>query len=371
MKKYFILITISLFVIACGKKIATIIEPVESETPILPQSVFDYTPHFPAGFNTPPLNFFNGIPADNKTTNEGATLGRVLFYDKKLSFNNTIACASCHLQAKAFSDPHQFSKGFAGEVTHRQAMALFNMQFHRSFFWDQRAPTLEQQVLMPIQNEIEMGMTLPDLVQKIQNTAYYPALFGAAFGNTEITSQKIAKALAQFVRSITSYNSKYDAGLEDDFAHFSPIEKDGKALFMSGRFNCNHCHITVNFFENDARNNGLESQFVDVGLGGITHQAANMGVFTTPSLRNIEVTAPYMHDGRFQTLAQVVEHYNSGLQGNPNLDDRLTYNGRIGGKPKQYNMTEYEKIAIVAFLKTLTDNTLLTDERYGNPFIVR
>lgn len=373
MKKYSLLIFTCLFAIACSKQLPEIVEPIESDTPILPKNLPDYTHlnDFPAHFSGVPLSFFDNMPSDNQITNEGATLGRVLFYDKKLSVNNTIACASCHLQEKAFSDPHKLSTGFHGEQTHRQAMAIFNMQYHRSFFWDQRAATLEEQVLMPIQNEIEMGMTLPDLVQKLQNISYYPPLFEAAFGSSEISDKVVAKALAQFIRSITSFRSKYDEGMENNFVNFSALESDGKTLFMSGKFNCNHCHVTENFFENDARNNGLETEILDKGRGGITNQSADVGTFATPSLRNIEVTAPYMHDGRFQTLEQVIEHYNSGLKQNPNLDDRLTTTRRTGGPARQYNMTEYQKTALVAFLKTLTDKTLLTEERYSNPFIIK
>ncbi len=335
--------------------------------PVLPEVPFVYgTDTFPTSFNSPPLSFINSI--QNTITNAGGTLGRVLFYDKKLSVNNTISCGSCHLQSKAFSDPNQFSTGFEGAMTNRNSMAIVNTRFSYRFFWDQRATYLEEQVLIPIENHIEMGLNLIDLPGKLQAVNYYPALFENAFGSTEITTEKISIALSQFVHSLNSYRSKYDIGLQNGFVDYSALEADGKTLFFSGTINCNHCHTTANFHDSQALNNGLDSIYADAGRFLVTGDSADLGQFKVPSLRNIEMTAPYMHDGGFYTLEQVVEHYNSGIQQHPNLDDRLTTNSMVGGPPKQYFLTAYEKASLVAFLKTLTDQTFLTDVRFSDPF---
>lgn len=354
--------------IACSKDPLIPFDLGEKELrPVLPETPFTYgTDTFPSYFNSPPLSFLNSI--QHPITNNGATLGRVLFYDKKLSANNTISCGSCHLQSRAFSDPRQFSSGFEGGLTNRNSMTIVNTRFSFRFFWDQRATFVEEQVLMPIENHVEMGMNLGDLPAKLKNIDYYPALFEKAFDTSEITLTKISIALAEFVQSLTTYRSRYDEGMANGFADFTPLEMDGKALFLSGAVNCNHCHTTENFFDNSPLNNGLDSVYADNGRGLITGDSADMGRFKVPSLRNVEMTAPYMHDGRFSTLEEVVEHYNSGIKHHPNLDDRLTTTGLTGGPPKQYNLTAYQKSSLVAFLKTLTDQTLLTDVRFSDPF---
>jgi cytochrome c peroxidase len=247
-------------------------------------------------------------------------------------------------------------------------MAIENTRFSFRFFWDRRALYIENQVMMPIQNSVEMGMNLSDLVEKIQAIEYYPALFEKAFGTPEVNTDRISIALGMFVQSMTSYRSKYDAGMSNGFADFSTLEMDGKNLFFSGTINCNHCHTTQNFFDNSPLNNGLDSISADLGVGAVNGDTADDGKFKTPSLRNIEMSAPYMHDGRFSTLEQVVEHYNSGIQHHRNLDDRLTTTGLTGGPPKRYYMTAYQKASIVAFLKTLTDQAFLADARFSDPF---
>lgn len=334
---------------------------------VLPEQVYSYeTDTFPSHFNSPPLSLINSV--QNLITNNGATLGRVLFYDRKLSANNTISCGSCHLQSKAFSDPRPFSSGFEGGMTGRSSMAIENTRYSFRFFWDHRATYVETQVLMPIQNNVEMGMNLADLVTKLKTVSYYPDLFQKAFGSTDITVDKIGNALGQFVQSLTTYRSKYDVGKQNGFADFTPIENDGMALFLSGTINCNNCHTTVNFYDTSTLNNGLDSICSDNGRGLITGDPADNGKFKVPSLRNVEVSGPYMHDGRFSTLEEVVEHYNSGIVQHPNLDDRLTTTGTTGGTPKQYFLTAYQKASVVAFLKTLTDQSFLTDVRFSDPF---
>lgn len=354
--------------IACSKDPLIPFDIGERELkPVLSDEAYSYgNDTLPAHFNYPPLNFINSI--QNPITNDGATLGRVLFYDRKLSRNNAISCGSCHLQSKGFSDPNQFSTGFEGGMTGRTSMAIENTRFSFRYFWDQRALYIEEQVLMPIQNHIEMGMSLSELVEKLQAVDYYPSLFEKAFGTSDITSDKISNALGQFVQSLTTYRSKYDLGKQNGFVDYTGLETDGMNLFFSGAINCNHCHTTANFYDNQALSNGLDSIYSDNGRGIITGDSADDGQFKVPSLRNIEVTAPYMHDGRFSTLEQVVEHYNSGIKQHRNLDDRLTTTGLTGGPPKRYYMTAYQKASVVAFLKTLTDQSFLTDVRFSDPF---
>jgi cytochrome c peroxidase len=312
------------------------------------------------------------MPANDVTTDAGATLGRVLFYDKRLSTNQTVACATCHQQAHGFSDPRQFSMGFDGSVGTRNAMGLSNARWYqrRHFFWDERANTLEDQLLGPIQNPIEMGMTLEALTNRLAAEPFYTNLFAVAFGSSDITTNRISMALSQFVRSIVSVRSKYDAGTGNNFANFTPQENLGRQLFLgqvgNPPLNCAACHGTDNFVPGPAiNNNGLEFPYVDRGLGAITGLPQDNGKFKVPSLRNIELTAPYMHDGRFTNLEQVVEFYNSGVVNNPNLSPPLrTPNGGV----LRPNWTAAQKAALVAFLKTLTDTNLAADPKLSDPF---
>lgn len=351
------------------------------QTPNLPATPFNYANvSLPNYLNTPPIAGQDNTPASNLITDAGATLGRVLFYDKNLSYNNAVACASCHLQSHGFSDPATFSKGFKNRNTARNSMGIINARYYPNgnFFWDERAATAEVQVLMPIQDHIEMGMNLDTLVNKLNRIAYYPALFQNAFGDKTITSEKVSKALAQFIRSIVSFNSKYDVGRANfpanqapaqlgDFPNFTTQENRGKAIFFGPLGGCAPCHGTETFTAARAENNGLERNSVDSGVGRITGNQAEIGLFKVPSLKNIELTAPYMHDGRFATLEQVVEHYNSGVAAHPNLSPPLRVGGP-NGNPKRLNLSTEDKAALVAFLKTLTDNTIAAEAKYSNPF---
>lgn len=353
------------------------------QSPSLPEEPYRYLlTNLPAHFNTPQVNAQNNEPASNALSNAGATLGRVLFYDKHLSLNNTIACASCHLQENAFSDPKQFSEGFEGGKTARNSMGLSNSRYYASgaFFWDERAATLEDQTLMPIQDHIEMGMDLGLLEEKLAEVPYYAGLFSDAFGDETISADRISKALAQFVRSMVSFQSPFDDGVEaignqdlrnTDFPNYTTEENAGKRLFFSNRTNCGVCHGTVNFVDDVLNNNGLDVEYADNGVGEITGNANQNALFKVGSLRNVELTAPYMHDGRFATLEEVVEHYNSGIAAHPNLSPPLRQGGpgRPGPvTPIEMNLSEAEKASLVSFLKTLTDDKFIADERFADPF---
>lgn len=374
MKKWwtFILMFALVLIVQCTRDPDLEPIPLASSDPVLPEQPYDYVGDIagiPSNMLVIPLNVLNAEPSYNPTTNWGVTLGRVLFYDKELSANKTISCASCHHQENAFADTGAFSTGFLGGHTGRGAMAIINMRFSRTFFWDLRASGLENQVIMPLENALEMGMDTSLLVSRVVSLSYYPPLFEKAFGTRVVTAQRIRYALAQWVRALVSYRSRYDEGLTNGFANFTQIETDGMNYYFSGQFSCNHCHSTQNFYERDARNNGLDSVFTDTGVEGISGDANDVGRFRTPTLRNIALTAPYMHDGRFRTLDQVIEHYNSGIKPSATLDDRLTTNMTIGGPPRQMNMTAYEKQALVAFLGTLTDQSFISDPKFSDPFI--
>ncbi|AMQ56577.1 cytochrome-c peroxidase [Algoriphagus sanaruensis] len=355
----------------------------------LPTKPFDYSSlNLPTYFvtNVPgsplPTSILgtDNTPSNNPITDEGATLGRVLFYDKNLSANGTISCASCHKQEKGFSDDNEFSLGFDGDRTRRHSMTLINSRFYQRgrFFWDERASTLEEQVLMPFQDPIEMGMILNQLVEKVQSQPYYSELFKQAFGSDQVSAQKISLALAQFVRSIISYSSKYDQGrvqvaaLGANFPNFTEEENLGKNLFLAPISNgggaCFGCHTTEAFVSANPgpQNNGLDGNSVsDLGAGEVFNNPIFVGRFKTPSLRNIELTAPYMHDGRFKSLEEVIEHYSNGIQPHPTLSPALRDSN---GNPIRLNLTQTEKSALVAFLKTLTDPSISTQEKWSDPF---
>jgi cytochrome c peroxidase len=337
----------------------------------LPATPFNYAvPTLPPNFSVQPILAQDNMPSNNVTTDPGATLGRILFYDNRLSINQTISCASCHQQAHGFSDPRRFSVGFDGSTGTRNGMGLSNARWYqrRRFFWDERANTLEDQVLMPIQNPIEMGMTLEALTNRLAAEPFYTNLFAAAFGSPAVDTNRISRALAQFVRSIIPVGSKYDTGVSSRFANFTPQENLGRQIFLGqvGNATCAACHGTDNFVPGPAlNNNGLEFPYVDRGVGAITGNPADSGKFKVPSLRNIELTAPYMHDGRFNTLEQVVEFYNSEVVDNPNLSPPLR---NPNGTVRRLNLTTGQKAALVTFLKTLTDTNLATDPKLSDPF---
>lgn len=362
----------------------------EMTAPVLPESFYNYSNvEMPFGaardfaiggmvvdqqglidFVTLPSGSENAFELQN-VTDAGATLGRVLFYDRQLSINNAVACGSCHRQEFAFADGRKGSEGFGGKVTPRNSMGIVNVAMNNNLFWDSRIASLRQMVVQPVQNHIEMGMeSMEVLSKKLAKASYYPPLFEAAFGTPEVTEGRIASALTQFLSSMITANSKFDRGQEDNFAAFSELEKMGMTLFLSDRAKCASCHSGPNFSAPDGpgdpyggstvkgtANIGLDLLYRDNGKGE--------GQFKIPSLRNIALTAPYMHDGRFNTLEEVVEHYNSGIQAHTNLDAKLT---GPDGNPQRLNLNAMEKSALVAFLKTLTDERLVQDPRFSDPF---
>lgn len=336
-------------------------------------------PSLPDHYLDGPADEFDNTPEDNPITDMGATLGRVLFYDRSLSVDNRISCASCHRQQNGFSDPRRFSRGVNGEIGSRNSMGLINARYYENgkFFWDERAASLEEQVLMPIEDHKEMGMNLSDLEVKLGQLDYYEVLFERAFGSKEVTSDRISKALAQFVRSIISVNSKFDRGLiasgqEGDLGtkplpNFTDQENEGMDIFLN-RATCVYCHGTALNVNDEAKNNGLELNYADGGKGDFTGIASDEAEFKVPSLRNIEFTAPYMHDGRFATLMDVVNHYSDNVQQHENLNFRLTTDEKRGGNPLRLGLTQSEKEALVAFLRTLSDDDVATAKKWSNPF---
>lgn len=330
---------------------------------------------------------FDNTPSDNATTNEGVELGRHLFYDVRLSKNNTISCASCHKQENAFTDPDRFSRGFNNEITSRNSMSIVNMRWQRLFFWDGRAPSLEEQVLMPIQDQIEMGMTLDEMTDKLKGIDIYPDMFAAAFGSKDITSDRVSKALSQFIRTLVSQNSKFDEaygksdaairqlltteeylGYKLFITHVDPDYGSGKNVpgSASRGANCGDCHKTALLTTSLFTNNGMDSLTKDPGYGKISGKNKFDGTFKTPTVRNAELTAPYMHDGRFATLEEVIDHYDEHVLDHPNLDTQISEAGNTW--PGRLDLTDQEKDALIAFLKTLTDLELTTNPKYGSPF---
>ncbi|QDA57714.1 cytochrome-c peroxidase [Thermomonas aquatica] len=363
---------------ACGR------EDVPSPTPagVAAATRIDFAQV--ANYAAPPLPaYFDGTvaaldnsPASNPGDDRVATLGRVLFHDLRLSTNNRSSCAACHQQRIGFTDPLRFSNGIStAGTTDFHAMRLGNLRYWRpgSAFWDRRMPTAEAQASQPLHSLVEMGWGetaggIDALLRKMAATAYYPDLFAWAFGSATISEPRIQQALAQFVRAMVSHDSRWDAGyarvfsptapnraLDVDLPNFTAQENHGRHLFMTsvdqGGAGCASCHRPPTFaLAADARSNGLD--------------AGETRLFKAPSLRSVGLSGPYMHDGRFATLAEVIDFYASGIQDGPALDPRL----RDGGAPRRLHLDATDRAALVAFLKTLDDPALTTDPRFGDPF---
>lgn len=377
--------SLMLLLAACQKEVPS----PNKRLPVLPDQPYSY--------DTPPaISFFNPF-GDSSINNDVATLGRVLFYDTQLSYNNSVSCGSCHRQMNGFADPRNFSSGFENGLTARNTQTIVNTGTQLGFFWDLRETTLDHMVLQPIANHVEMGVadTL-DLENRVKSQNYYKILFTKAFGTEDVTTNKIGRALAQFVKSIVSVSTRYDAGrmqTQDNrvnFPNFTDQENLGKHLFFS-KFPCSQCHGGKNLDGSlsATANIGLDMDYADNGMIGMSMLGAPFdGFFKIPSLRNVLITGPYMHDGRFKTLEEVIEFYNSGIQPHPQLSSALRIREQ-GGLPEHFGpviesdfipepaagtlplrmfMTGEEKAALVAFLKTLTDYTVISDPKFSDPF---
>jgi cytochrome c peroxidase len=326
----------------------------------LPAKFTPYPFHMSATFPIPDL------PRDNPLLVERVKLGKKLFFDQRISINDQQSCADCHSPEKAFTDARRTARGAEGQLGPRKTMPLSNLAWKKEFFWDGRAKSLREQVLQPIQNPIEMHQSLTNLLVKLACAdANYPSLFSAAFGSPEITAEKISLALENYVLTLTCFNAKFDGVLRGE-ERFTAQELRGFELFSTEydprrkQFgaDCFHCHGGTLFQSQSFANNGLEETFSDPGRGKITGKISDNGKFAVPSLRNVALTAPYMHDGRFHSLEEVVEHYATGVKRSATLDPNLAKHPD-GGVP----LSATDKQALVAFLKTLTDHQLSSVEK--------
>ena len=306
----------------------------------------------PKGFPKPVYDF-----KKNPLTEEGFQLGRQLFYDPILSKDSTISCASCHLQQTGFTHvDHELSHGIEGKIGTRNSLTLQNLAWNKNFMWDGGVNHLDIQAIAPITSEVEMNETIENVVSKLQKSTKYVALFEKAFGTPKISGQLTLKAISQFVVSFTTSNSKYDNVIRKK-ASFTEIERKGYDLF---KIRCATCHHEPLFTNDDFKNNGLEvdNSLNDFGRMKITQNSKDSLKFKVPTLRNIEFTFPYMHDGRFKTLNEVVKHYNSGIKKSKTLSKELK---------KPMNLSENQRVELIAFLKTLTDKSFLFDKKFSFP----
>jgi cytochrome c peroxidase len=341
----------------------------ESEVLNLPAQPFNYS-----NPNLPNHLVLEKNTINQKVTDHGATLGRVLFYDTKLSLNNKVACASCHLQANGFADPNKFSIGFDGGLTKRNASTIVNPVSNTSFFWDARETDIKTMVLRPVENHIEMGMdNFEALVKKLGALDYYKPLFKNAFGDEAVTSERLAESLSQFLNSMVSGSSKFDEtepgswGIGNTSVLTQPQIRGMNIFFNQGR--CANCHNPSGqgfSFEQGFADIGLDANPTDLGLGA--NQPGMEGMFKIPSLRNVTLTAPYMHDGRFATLEEVIEHYNSGIQKTENLSWSLRSFDGNNDEPVRMNLTAQDKSDLIAFLQTMTDEKFINDPKFSDPF---
>lgn len=324
----------------------------------------------PVNLNVPQLFADNilppVIPQDNPLTEEGIALGKKLFFDPILSANNTQACADCHRPENAFDDPNRFSVGIDGSIGTRNSMPLQNLawNFGQKFFWDGRAASLEKQIFQPVTNPIEMANTWPNAVASLQNHPTYPLLFEKAFNKSRIDSTLVSKAIAQFLRTLISSNSKFDQYLRDE-VQLTTSEQNGLNIFMDEtRGDCFHCHgnpVNPLWTDNIFHNNGLDEFFTDKGLGSVTGDPRDDGKFKSPSLRNLAYTAPYMHDGRFETLDDVINHYSEGLVYSETIDPLMKKVAEGG-----VQLTPEEKSDLKAFLLSLSDPSFLNNPDFRN-----
>ncbi|MGB0934147.1 MAG: cytochrome-c peroxidase [Lishizhenia sp.] len=315
------------------------------------------------------------VPSDNPLTVEGVELGRRLFYEEKLSGNNTMSCASCHAPNAAFSDPNQFSVGIDGVAGTRNSMALINLGYQNFFLWDGRAATLEEQILDPVSNPIELHEDWKNAVVELANDVNYKNLFYKAFGEEDFDSTHVSKAIAQFLRTMISGESKYDVmykfenGLplssseQEIWQNISNEEWAGFDLFKSlNGADCIHCHSGPLAQVQKFSNNGLDANFSDLGREIVTGNSNDRGKFKVPTLRNIALSGPYMHDGRFETLDEVIDHYSSGIIQSPTLDPLMEFASQGG-----VQLDNFEKQLLISFLNTLTDYNFINNPSFSDP----
>ena len=305
------------------------------------------------------------VPSDNPLTIQGVELGRHLFYEKRLSGNNTLSCAGCHKQQFAFSDTAQFPKGIDGLKGSRHSMVLQNLAWANTFFWDGRSPSLEDQVLHPVMDPIEMHEKWPIAIAKIKADKLYLGLFFEAFGTYDFDSTHAAKAMAQFLRILISGNSKYDKFIRQE-VQLTPTEFEGFEVFRSfSRGDCTHCHIEQGLMtDNSFHNNGRFLVHTDLGLGGISGNPNDQGKFKVPSIRNVEYSAPYMHDGGIPTLDSLLLFYSFHVEHNsPNISPLMEFS-HLGG----VQLNALERMQLKAFLLTLSDPEFISNPKFSNPF---
>ncbi len=348
--RYLLFIGIIIWLLGCSPGNSPTTDP---PTPIAPVS-FDV----PKGF--PPIRY---ALDRNPITTDGIALGRMLFYDARLSRDSTISCAECHNQAYSFTHHgHDLSHGINNRLGTRNSLPLQNLAWNPYFFWDGGVTDLDLFPVAPIQDHNEMDNTMSNVISTLKRDKNYPQRFKAAFGTTEITSARMLQALSQFMLSLVSANSRYDKYVRGEAGGTLTVDElAGKALFTQK--GCVKCHAGKLFTDYSFRNNGLSLAYnQDVGRAKITELAQDRFTFRVPSLRNVERTFPYMHDGRFTTLEAVMKHYAGGLYATPNLDPLLNQNGQLG-----IPLTDTEQAQLIAFLKTLTDPTFITDPRFAAP----
>ncbi len=308
-----------------------------------------------------------GVPGDNPLTEAGVALGRRLFFDPILSIDSTVSCATCHRPEAAFTDGRAVSTGVAGRQGRRSAPSLLNVgYYHTGLFWDGRAPSLEAQAVHPVQDSLEMAGDWPETERRLQGHEWYPAMFRAAFGIKEksaIDQELVVKALAQFQRTLISGDARFDRVMRGE-AKFTPAEERGRLIFFDASpavpaAECSHCHNDPLFTNLEYFNNGVDpwQGAADSGRIAVTGRPADRQRFRAPTLRNIAVTAPYMHDGRFETLEAVLAHYNSGGHSAPNLNPNV----------RPLSLSEQDQRDLIAFLHTLTDSTALNNPDYRAP----
>ncbi|WP_234734150.1 cytochrome-c peroxidase [Tellurirhabdus bombi] len=321
---------------------------------------------YPAAFG----NRFT-IPDNNPLTKQGVYLGRLLFYETRLSSTNKISCGSCHQQHRAFTDGLPFSTGVSGRPTRRNSMSLANLLWVRNFFWDGRARSLEDQALIPLSHPDEMGQPAVVAARKLQQMALYPPLFKQVFGSDIITPERMIRAIAQFERTLISANSPYDAYLRGQYV-LSEAESRGLKLFTTAPAmerqvrggNCAHCHGGPKLYQEVFHNNGLDRIPKDPGRREITGMEQDQGRFRVPTLRNITLTAPYMHDGRFASLEEVLDHYSDHIQASSTLSPEL-----MPTDVSRNQMTPQEKQDLIAFLHLFTDQGFITNPAFSDPHL--